>query len=64
MDLTESIIRANARFFASNEDVPTQSYTMGIQTIMYAKKIFVVISGADKAAIVKKNSFEGNSFGA
>lgn len=54
VDLTESTIQANARFFATKEDVPTQAYTMGIQTIMNAKKILVVVSGADKAAIVKK----------
>lgn len=54
VDLTESTIQANARFFASREEVPTQAYTMGIQTIMNAKKILVVVSGADKAEIVKK----------
>ena len=57
VDLTESTIQANARFFASKEEVPTQAYTMGIQTIMDAKKILVVVSGADKAAIVKKAFF-------
>ena len=54
VDLTESTIEANSRFFASKEEVPTQAYTMGIQTIMNAKKILVVVSGADKAPIVKK----------
>ena len=54
VDLDPSTIEANARFFASKEEVPTQAYTMGIQTIMNAKKILVVVSGADKAAIVKK----------
>ena len=44
----------NKRFFASIDDVPRQAYTMGIGTIMKAKKILVVVSGADKAAIVKK----------
>ena len=57
VDLTESTIQANARFFASKEEVPTQAYTMGIQTIMNAKKILVVVSGADKAEIVKKAFF-------
>ena len=57
VDLTESTIEANSRFFASKEEVPTQAYTMGIQTIMNAKKILVVVSGADKAAIVKKAFF-------
>lgn len=54
VDLQQSTIEANARFFASMDDVPKQAYTMGIGTIMSAKKILVVVSGADKAAIVKK----------
>lgn len=59
VSLTQSTIDANARFFASKEEVPTQAYTMGIQTIMNAGKILVVVSGADKAAIVKK-AFTGD----
>lgn len=54
VDLTESTIEANKRFFASADDVPKQAYTMGIGTIMKAKKILVVVSGADKADIVAK----------
>ena len=57
VDLTESTINANARFFASIEDVPTQAYTMGIQTIMNAKKILLVANGAGKAEILKKSFF-------
>ena len=57
VDLTESTIQANKRFFASIDDVPRQAYTMGIKTIMMARKILVVVSGADKAAIVKKAFF-------
>lgn len=53
VDLTEMTIEANKRFFASADDVPKQAYTMGIGTIMKAKKILVVVSGADKADIVK-----------
>ena len=37
VDLTESTIEANKRFFASYDDVPKQAYTMGIKTIMQAK---------------------------
>ena len=55
--LAQSTIDANARFFASKEEVPTQAYTMGIGTIMQAKKILVVVSGADKADIVEKAFF-------
>ncbi len=54
VDLQESTIEANKRFFASIDDVPRQAYTMGIQTIMNARKIVVVVSGKDKAEIVKK----------
>ena len=57
MDLQESTIEANKRFFASATDVPRQAYTMGIKTIMQAKKILVVVSGEDKAEIVKKAFF-------
>ena len=38
VDLTESTIEANKRFFASADDVPRQAYTMGIGTIMKARK--------------------------
>ena len=54
VDLTESTIEANKRFFASEDDVPKQAYTMGIKNIMQAKKILVVVSGEDKAAILKE----------
>ena len=57
VDLTETTIQANKRFFASIDDVPRQAYTMGIQTIMQARKILVVVSGAEKAAIVKEAFF-------
>jgi len=58
VDLQPSTIEANKRFFASADDVPKQAYSMGIQTIMMAKKILVVVSGADKAEAVK-NAFFG-----
>ena len=47
--LTESTIEANRRFFADIKDVPREAITMGIQTIMSAKKILLLVSGADKA---------------
>lgn len=53
-DLKESTIEANKRFFASIDEVPRQALSMGIGTIMKAKKILMVVSGADKAEIVKK----------
>lgn len=57
-DLKESTIEANKRFFASIDDVPRQAFSMGIGTIMNAKKILVVVSGVDKAEAVK-NAFTG-----
>ena len=54
VDLTESTISANARFFASMEDVPKKAITMGIQAIMNARKILVVVNGEGKADIVAK----------
>lgn len=57
VDLQESTINANKRFFEKIEDVPTQAYTMGINTIMKAKKVLVIVSGEDKAEILKKAFF-------
>ena len=51
--LTPSTIDANARFFASREDVPTHAYTMGIGSIMKAKRVLMVVNGENKAQAVK-----------
>ena len=53
VDLTESTIEANKRFFESADDVPRQAYTMGIGTIMRSKKILLVVSGEEKAQALK-----------
>lgn len=55
--LQDRTIEANKRFFASADEVPRQAYTMGIKTIMQAKKILVVVSGEDKADIVARAFF-------
>lgn len=52
--LAQSTIDANARFFENKDMVPKEAYTMGIRSIMYAKKILVVACGEDKAEIVKR----------
>ena len=52
VDLTERTIDANARFFASRDDVPRQAFTMGIGPIMAAKKILLIASGEEKAEAV------------
>ena len=53
VDLTDNTIEANARFFASRDEVPRQAITMGIKSIMQAQRIVMVVSGADKADIVR-----------
>ena len=58
IDLTESTIAANARFFASADDVPRQALTMGIGCIMAARRVLLIASGADKADAVY-NAFCG-----
>ncbi len=57
--LTQNTIEANSRFFNSIEDVPTAALTMGIGTIMKAKKIILLASGANKkdAIAALKDSF-------
>ena len=58
VDLTPATIEANKRFFDGNEDlVPKQAYTMGIKTIMQARKVLMVANGKGKADIVKKAFF-------
>ncbi len=57
VDLQPSTIEANKRFFASVDDVPKQAYSMGIGTIMRAKKILLIVSGAEKADILKEVLF-------
>ena len=52
--LTESTIKANARFFASEADVPTRALTMGIGTILNARKIIILANGAAKHEAVAK----------
>ena len=54
VNLTEMTIEANKRFFASADEVPRQAFTMGIGTIMRAKKVLMIVSGKDKAAILKE----------
>ena len=58
VDLTQETIEANKRFFDGNVDlVPKQAYTMGIKTIMQARKVLMVANGVGKADIIKKAFF-------
>ncbi|MCL1921125.1 MAG: glucosamine-6-phosphate deaminase [Kiritimatiellaeota bacterium] len=50
--LTEQTRRANARFFASLDEVPTRAITMGIATILEARELLLLANGADKADIL------------
>ena len=52
VDLTESTIEANSRLFDSIDEVPRQAMSMGIQTIMMARRILVLASGEEKAQAV------------
>lgn len=54
VDLTESTIEANMRFFNSKDEVPRQAYTMGIKPIMQAKKVIMLANGKNKAEIIRK----------
>ena len=55
--LTESTIEANARLFDKQEEVPRYAFTMGIKSIMQAKKILIIASGEDKAQIMRDAFF-------
>ena len=56
--LDESTIDANARFFASRDDVPRYAITMGMMSIMQAKKILLIANGESKRAILER-AFSG-----
>lgn len=55
--LDPSTIEANARFFASIDDVPTKAITMGMMSIMQAKKVLLIANGKNKEEIVNKSFF-------
>nr|WP_237243786.1 6-phosphogluconolactonase [Spiroplasma clarkii] len=59
VDLTPSTIAANARFFDNEADVPKQAVSMGLKSIMNAKKIILIAMGATKAEAIKA-LIEGN----
>ncbi len=57
VELTKSTVEANQRFFEAGKSVPTHAYTMGILSILKARKILVVASGEEKADAVHKVFF-------
>jgi len=54
VELAENTIRANARFFSSIEEVPTRAISMGIKSILGAKKILLLANGEKKAEAIYK----------
>lgn len=52
VDLSESTIDANKRFFASADEVPRQAVSLGIGSIMSARQVLLIATGADKADAV------------
>ena len=52
VNLTQSTIEANRRFFESEADVPRQAISLGIGSIMNAKKVLLLATGADKAQAI------------
>lgn len=53
VDLTENTIDANARFFENRDEVPRQAYTMGILDILQAKRVVMIVTGQNKAQILR-----------
>ena len=52
--LDEETIRANSRFFESPDEVPRDAISMGIKTIMMARRILLLANGTSKAEAVRK----------
>jgi len=52
VELTQNTREVNARFFASLDEVPTHAATMGIKTVMNARKLLLIATGASKAQAV------------
>jgi glucosamine-6-phosphate deaminase len=57
VNLAEKTIEANKRFFKCVEDVPRAAFTMGIGAIMSAALVLLIVSGSEKAAILKEAFF-------
>lgn len=54
VNLTESTIEANRRFFAPGEDVPSQAISLGVGSIMNARRVVLIATGADKAQAIRR----------
>lgn len=54
VDLTPDTIAANARYWGGEDDVPTRAVTLGLRTLLGARSILLLVSGASKHAIVRR----------
>jgi glucosamine-6-phosphate deaminase len=59
VELDDETISANARFFKTIDEVPRFAISMGIKTIMHAKKVLLLACGENKAAVIYKALYEG-----
>lgn len=57
INLDEETIKANARFFNSEEEVPKKAITMGVKTIMNARKVILLANGINKAETIYKSIY-------
>lgn len=57
VELDKSTLEANSRFFTSIDEVPKSAVTMGIGSIMQAKKVLLIVSGANKKSILEKTLY-------
>ncbi len=57
--LDEETIQANARFFATSDEVPRFAISMGMKTIMHAKKVILLANGKNKAEAIYKALYGG-----
>lgn len=54
IDLNAETIAANARFFASKEEVPQQAITLGMGTILRSEEIVLIANGKSKAEVIRQ----------
>lgn len=54
VDLTPSTIAANAQYFGQGVNPPSRAISMGIGTILEARRIIILATGASKAEAVRR----------
>lgn len=57
IELTEKTLKANSKYFESEDSMPRKAITMGIKSIMQARKILLVVDGEDKREILQTALF-------